>query len=246
MSRRAQLLTLVNVIAGLLGAAAFAASFAHVRRLAAEHGQRGWIAWAIATTIELMALAGITDMQKRRAAGRSVAAPVLALLGGIGMSLAANLATASPGGWGHIMAAWPAVAFLSVAGLVESRSEGLTAAPAEVESPERQTEDERPPRARSGGSHGRSRGRGKARRRPERIDVVAQLVDEMQETGPTWRPNYSSLMAETGYSRTWCERRVAEARESLRRREYDALFGEASTQPGEQLVTETEVGPYAG
>lgn len=246
MSRRAELLTLVNVIAGLLGAAAFAASFAHVRRLAAEHGQRGWIAWAIAATIELMAIAGITDMQKRRAAGRPVAAPVLALLGGIGMSLAANLATASPGGWGHIMAAWPAVAFLSVAGLVESRSDGPAAVPADVEPPQRQTEDEGPSRARSGGSHGRSRGRGKARRRPERIDVVAQLVSEMQETGPTWRPNYSWLMAETGYSRTWCERRVAEAREALREREVEALFGDASEQQVQRLVTETEVGPYAG
>lgn len=115
-----------NGIALVLGTAAFSVSFTHVMRVASEHGQGGWVAKAIATSVELMALASVAEIRRRKSRGEPVWVAVGVLLLGVAMSLASNLATAAPGAWGKTMAAWPAVAFLAVATLVESR----TSAPA--------------------------------------------------------------------------------------------------------------------
>ncbi|MGH3329351.1 MAG: DUF2637 domain-containing protein [Streptomycetales bacterium] len=108
-------------IALALGGAAFAASFTHVRDVAAAHGQPGWIAWAIAVSVELMAIGSGLEIRRRRARTHRYAWPLTTLLLGVAMSLAANLQTAGPGPWGKVMAAWPAIAFLAVAGLIETR-----------------------------------------------------------------------------------------------------------------------------
>lgn len=120
-SRRGDALV-ANAVALVLGVAAFSVSFTHVMDVAAEHGQRGWVAKAIATSVELMALAAVAEIRRRAAKGEPRWVAVCVLLLGVTMSLAANLATAAPGAWGKAMAAWPAIAFLAVAVLVETRT----------------------------------------------------------------------------------------------------------------------------
>lgn len=111
-----------NGVALVLGVAAFSVSFTHVMRVAAEHGQTGWVSEAIAVSVELLAFASVAEIKRRRSHGEPVWVAIVVLLLGVAMSLATNLATAAPGAWGKLMAAWPAVSFLAVAVLVESRS----------------------------------------------------------------------------------------------------------------------------
>ena len=122
-SRRGDALV-ANGVALVLGTAAFSVSFTHVMTVAAEHGQGGWVAKAIATSVELMALASVAELRRRKAKGEPAWIAIAVLLLGVSMSLASNLATAAAGAWGKTMAAWPAVAFLAVAALVESRTGG--------------------------------------------------------------------------------------------------------------------------
>ena len=112
-------LSLSRLIAYGLAGAAFAVSFRHVKEVATGHGQHGWVAWAIAVSVELMALAGFTETKSRQGSGRGIATAVWPVLLGTAMSLAANVATAGPGVWGVVMAAWPSAAFISVAVMVE-------------------------------------------------------------------------------------------------------------------------------
>jgi hypothetical protein len=108
-------------IALVLGAAAGAGSFAHIRDVAAGHRQAGWIAYAIAGSVDLMAVGSGLEIRRRRRRGHPARWPVFTLLLGVAMTLAANLATAEPSWWGRAMAVWPAVAFLAVVGLFETR-----------------------------------------------------------------------------------------------------------------------------
>ena len=52
------------VIMLAIGAAAGAASFTHVRNVAAAHGQGGWLAWADAVVLELMSIASGLDLPR--------------------------------------------------------------------------------------------------------------------------------------------------------------------------------------
>lgn len=117
-------LTVARVIAYGLAAAAFAVSFTHVQKVATSHGQHGWVSWAIAISVELMALAGFTETKSRQASGRGVLTAVWPVVMGTLMSLAANVETAGPGAWGVVMAAWPSAAFISVAVMVELEPAG--------------------------------------------------------------------------------------------------------------------------
>jgi Protein of unknown function (DUF2637) len=101
------------------GIAAFAVSFSHVRDVAEGNGQGGWVSWAIACSVDALAVVGGLEIRRSRRAGqRSWPGWGLVLLG-VGMTVAANLNTADPGAWGAVMAVWPAVAFLALAGVVE-------------------------------------------------------------------------------------------------------------------------------
>ena len=108
-------------IALVLGAAAGAGSFAHIRDVASGNGQSGWIAYAIAGSVDLMAVGSGLEIRRRRRLGHPARWPVFSLLRGVAMTLAANLATAAPSSWGRAMAVWPAAAFLAVVGLFETR-----------------------------------------------------------------------------------------------------------------------------
>jgi hypothetical protein len=108
----------LTVIASIAGAA----SFTHIHDTAAEHGQAGWMAWAIAVCIDLLAVMTAREIQRDMRAHRRCTWPVLVLSIGAVLSLAANLAQAEPSPWGRIVAGTPAGAFLVAISMVERRA----------------------------------------------------------------------------------------------------------------------------
>ncbi|TXK34262.1 DUF2637 domain-containing protein [Nonomuraea sp. C10] len=112
----------VLVLAVLAGAG----SFTHIRDTATEHGQTGWMSWAVAVCIDLTCVMAARERQRDKKTGKGrrgvVSWPVLVLTGGIILSLAANLAQAKPTVWGWITAATPAAAFLIAVSMLERRA----------------------------------------------------------------------------------------------------------------------------
>ncbi|WP_113705645.1 DUF2637 domain-containing protein [Nonomuraea lactucae] len=110
----------------VLALIAGAGSFAHIRDTAAEHGQTGWMAWAVAVCIDLTCVMAARERQRDKKTSRGrlglVSWPVLVLTGGIVLSLAANLAQAEATAWGWITAATPAGAFLVAVSMLERRA----------------------------------------------------------------------------------------------------------------------------
>ncbi|SEG89868.1 Protein of unknown function [Thermomonospora echinospora] len=109
----------------ILAAIAAAGSFTHIRDTAREHGQHGWMAWAVAVCIDLTCVMAARERQrdKRTArATRPLSWPTLVLVGGILLSLAANLAQAEPTVWGWVTAGTPAAAFLVAVSMLERRA----------------------------------------------------------------------------------------------------------------------------
>jgi hypothetical protein len=117
----------VVVLAGI----AAAGSFTHIRDTATEHGQRGWMAWAIAVCIDLTCVMAAGERQRDKRTGRDTGRlswPTVVLVGGVLLSLAANLAQADPSVWGWITAGTPAGAFLVAVSMLERRKAGPRAA----------------------------------------------------------------------------------------------------------------------
>ncbi|MER5619950.1 DUF2637 domain-containing protein [Streptosporangium sp. NPDC002544] len=110
----------------ILAAIAGAGSFTHIRDTATDHGQSGWMAWAIAVCVDLTCVMAARERQRDKKNGRErsgwISWPTLVLVGGITLSLAANLAQAHPSAWGWITAATPAGAFLIAVSMLERRS----------------------------------------------------------------------------------------------------------------------------
>ncbi|MEU8404456.1 DUF2637 domain-containing protein [Nonomuraea sp. NPDC048892] len=109
----------------VLAVIAGAGSFTHIRDTAAEHGQTGWMSWAVAVCIDLTCVMAARERQRDKKTGRGrrglASWPVLVLVGGIVLSLSANLAQAAPTVWGWITAATPAGAFLLAVSMLERR-----------------------------------------------------------------------------------------------------------------------------
>jgi hypothetical protein len=117
----------VVILAGI----AAAGSFTHIRDTATEHGQHGWMAWAIAVCIDLTCVMAAGERQRDKRTGRDTGRlswPTVVLVGGILLSLAANLAQADPSVWGWITAGTPAGAFLVAVSMLERRKAGPRAA----------------------------------------------------------------------------------------------------------------------
>jgi hypothetical protein len=109
----------------ILAAIAGAGSFVHIRDTAAQHGQHGPMAWAIAVCIDLTCVMAARERQRDKRTGRAtrrLSWPVLVLAGGVLLSLAANLDQAQPTTWGRITAATPAAAFLVAVSMLERRT----------------------------------------------------------------------------------------------------------------------------
>jgi hypothetical protein len=109
----------------ILAAIAAAGSFTHIRQTAAEHGQHGWMSWAVAVCIDLTCVMAARERQRDKRTGRTnqpLSWPTTVLCGGIVLSLAANLAQAEPTLWGWLSAATPAGAFLVAVSMLERRA----------------------------------------------------------------------------------------------------------------------------
>jgi hypothetical protein len=185
----------------VLGTAGFAGSFTHIRRLAESHGQAGWLSWVIAGSVDFVAVAAGLELRRRRRNGEGARWPWFALLLGVAMTLGANLATATPNLWGYVVAGWPPVAFLVVAGLIETRPTRTRRRLGDVHIGPSPTPPVPAPTVLAEGPSTED----------ARDTVVNQLADQIRTTRG-WRPDYAALQARTGRSRSWCEKRVAEAR----------------------------------
>jgi hypothetical protein len=109
----------------VLASIAAAGSFTHIRETANQHGQHGWMAWAIAVCIDLTCVMAARERQRDKRTERPVRGlswPTLVLVGGIVLSLAANLAQAEPTPCGWLTAGTPAGAFLVAVSMLERRS----------------------------------------------------------------------------------------------------------------------------
>jgi hypothetical protein len=88
------------------------ASYEHMRALAAVAGE-GWRAWLLPISVDGLAVAASMTMLVRRRAGLPAGGLAwVALLLGLGASLAANVAAAEPTVVGRLVAAWPPVGLL--------------------------------------------------------------------------------------------------------------------------------------
>lgn len=111
----------VTVLAAIAGAG----SFTHIRDTAAQHGQHGPMSWAVAVCIDLTCVMAARERQRDKhltTPTRRLSWPTIVLAGGVGLSLAANLAQAQPTLWGQIMAAVPPAAFLVAVSMIERRA----------------------------------------------------------------------------------------------------------------------------
>jgi hypothetical protein len=109
----------------LLAVIAGAGSFTHIRDTAAQHGQRGPMSWAVAVCIDLTCVMAARERQRDKQYGivtGRLSWPTVVLAGGVGLSLAANLAQAQPDAWGRIVAAVPPGAFLVAVSMIERRA----------------------------------------------------------------------------------------------------------------------------
>lgn len=106
----------VRLVAALLAAVAFAGSFDHVRQTVADHGQAGWLPWAIAAMPELMVGLCVLKFRRRQADGWTWAVGISS----VAFTLSANLAQAERSPWGWVAAGWPAWAAVSSVMLLEA------------------------------------------------------------------------------------------------------------------------------
>jgi Protein of unknown function (DUF2637) len=103
-------ITTAAVLAVALVAAV--ASYEHMRALAAVAGE-GWRSWLLPISVDGLAVAAsMTMLVRRRAGERAGVLPWVALLLGLGASLAANVAAADPTVVGRLVVAWPPVGLL--------------------------------------------------------------------------------------------------------------------------------------
>lgn len=104
-----------------IGGAGAAAGFTHVHDVANAHGQHGWLAWADAVVLELMAVACGLEMRRRRTHGQSVRMPFAVLVVAVGISLAAQVLEAEQSLIGWVAAAIPSLGFLAQAKMILGR-----------------------------------------------------------------------------------------------------------------------------
>jgi len=95
----------------LVAAVAAVVSYAHMREVAARAGE-GWRALLLPLSVDGLVVAASMVLLTRRRVGMAGGwLPWCALLGGVGASLAANIAAAEPTATARVVAAWPALAF---------------------------------------------------------------------------------------------------------------------------------------
>jgi len=136
----------------LVAAVAAIVSYAHMHEVADRAGER-WRAWLLPLSVDgLVVAASMVLLTGRRAARPGGRLAWCALLGGVGASLAANVAAAEPSATARIVAAWPALAFAVAFELLLQQRRVSVAEPAPVfpgnRAPVSEPGDEDPPTGR--------------------------------------------------------------------------------------------------
>ncbi|MEV0939384.1 hypothetical protein AB0I90_03255 [Micromonospora wenchangensis] len=111
------LVLILIAVAGFAGAA----SFTHVKDWTLANSPTGtgqWFGWANAVISELVPIACLLTIRRRRRTGASIGYPLFLLIAAAGLSLAAQLAVAKPGLSGWLLSAVPALAFMALVKLV--------------------------------------------------------------------------------------------------------------------------------
>ena len=110
-------------VAVVLGGIGAAAGFTHTHNWADHHGQHGWLAWADAVVIEGITTVAGFEIHRDHQAGRRapVSLPVVVLVVGFLVQMAAQVAEAEPTPAGWLLAAMPALGFLTVVKLLMRR-----------------------------------------------------------------------------------------------------------------------------
>jgi hypothetical protein len=111
------LVVILLTVAGFAGAA----SFTHVKDWTLDNSPPGtgeWFGWANAVISELVPVAALLTIRRRKRAGQSIRYPVFLLLAAAGLSLAAQVAVAKPGPSGWLLSAVPALAFMALVKLI--------------------------------------------------------------------------------------------------------------------------------
>ncbi|MFE9691558.1 DUF2637 domain-containing protein [Micromonospora sp. NPDC005806] len=119
------LVVILLTVAGFAGAA----SFTHVKDWTLDNSPQGtgqWFGWANAVISELVPVAALLTIRRRKRTGGSVGYPMFLLVAAVVLSLAAQLAVAKPGLTGWLLSAVPALAFMGLSKLIL----GTTPAPA--------------------------------------------------------------------------------------------------------------------
>ena len=109
------------VILLVVGVAAGAASFTHVHDWTMANSPAGtpdWFGWANACISELVPVAALLTIRRRRREGKPFGYPMFLLVCAVALSLSAQLAVAKPGVSGWLLSAVPALAFLGLSKLV--------------------------------------------------------------------------------------------------------------------------------
>nr|WP_218908191.1 DUF2637 domain-containing protein [Micromonospora jinlongensis] len=122
------LVLIVLTVGGLAGAA----SFTHVHDWTMANSPPGtgdWFGWANAAISELLPLAALLTIRRRRRTGGPIGYPMFLLVCAVALSLSAQLAVAKPGVSGALLSAVPALAFLGLSKLIFSTT------PAPVDKP---------------------------------------------------------------------------------------------------------------
>jgi hypothetical protein len=111
------LVAILLTVAGFAGAA----SFTHVKDWTLDNSPAGtgaWFGWANAVISELVPVAALLTIRRRRRIGGPIGYPLALLVASAGLSLAAQLAVAKPSPSGWLLSAVPALAFMALAKLV--------------------------------------------------------------------------------------------------------------------------------
>jgi hypothetical protein len=112
---------MLTVILVAVGGAAGAASFTHVHDWTMQHSPAGtgdWFGWANAVISELVPIAALLVMRRRKLTGQPIAYPVCLLVAALAFSITAQLAVAKPGLSGGLVSVVPALAFAALAKLI--------------------------------------------------------------------------------------------------------------------------------
>lgn len=117
-----QVVLLVLIVLGV-GTMAGAASFHHVHDFTMHNSPTGtadWFGWANAVITELIPIATLIDITRRRRKhrGAPIRYPVALLVAAMSVSLTAQLAVARPTVFGWLVSALPALAFFALSKLV--------------------------------------------------------------------------------------------------------------------------------